>query len=248
MTTGGSGCGRFADDLAELALGTLTGRERAELLGHLEGCPRCTEEVEGLSAAADSLLLAVPEAEPPVGFEVRVLDRLAAARRDPSVPRLGARRRGGRRWAGPAGAPRTRSARRLVASAAAAALLAASVGFGIGRATGGGGRSNAAPGVALNGNVVEASLLSAGHARGVVYVDEGDPGWLFMTVERMGSVGPVTCEVTTASGHTVMLGTFWLQSGHGAWASQLPGNLGPLRSARVRASDGTVLASASLSV
>jgi hypothetical protein len=249
MTTESSGCAHFSDDLAELALGTLTGRERAELLSHLEECPRCTEELERFSAAADSLLLAVPEVEPPVGFEVRVLDRLAAERLDPPVPRLGATLQLGarRRSAAIARAPRARSGRRLVASAAAAAVLLAALGFGIGRATDGtGGGANAPQGAALNDHVHEATLLSAGHSRGVVYVYEGDPGWLFMTVDRMDSAGPVTCEVTTARGRTVMLGMFWLQSGQGAWASQLPDNLGPLRSARVSASDGTLLASASL--
>jgi hypothetical protein len=65
-------CDRFADDLALLALGTLAGRERAEILDHVEQCAECAAELEGLSATADALLLLAPEATPPAGFDRRV--------------------------------------------------------------------------------------------------------------------------------------------------------------------------------
>ena len=69
-------CAAISDDLAELALGTLTGRERVVALSHLESCARCSAEVEELSAAADQLLHLAPSAEPPVGFEAGVFERL----------------------------------------------------------------------------------------------------------------------------------------------------------------------------
>ncbi len=53
-------CERYADELAELALGTMTGRERAHILTHVESCPGCQAEMEQLSLAADSLLEVVP--------------------------------------------------------------------------------------------------------------------------------------------------------------------------------------------
>lgn len=75
-----------ADDLAALAIGSLTGRERVELLGHLEGCSQCQAILEGLVAAADALPLALHSAEPPPGFSRRVVEAMGRSRR------VGARR------------------------------------------------------------------------------------------------------------------------------------------------------------
>ena len=69
-------CAAVSGELAELALGTLTGRERVTALAHLEGCARCSAEVDSLSAAADQLLYLAPATEPPVGFEAGVFERL----------------------------------------------------------------------------------------------------------------------------------------------------------------------------
>jgi anti-sigma-K factor RskA len=69
-------CDEFAEVAAELALGVLTGRERARALAHLDGCETCREQVRELSMAGDELLALLPPAEPPAGFESRVLDRL----------------------------------------------------------------------------------------------------------------------------------------------------------------------------
>ena len=73
------GCEAYADELAELALGVLTGRERARVLSHVESCPRCAEELEQLSRAADTVVQAAPEMEPPMGFEVRLFERMGVA-------------------------------------------------------------------------------------------------------------------------------------------------------------------------
>ena len=70
------GCEDYADELAELALGVLTGRDRARVLAHVETCARCAEELETLSRTADSVLRAAPEMEPPLGFEVRLFERM----------------------------------------------------------------------------------------------------------------------------------------------------------------------------
>jgi hypothetical protein len=64
------------DRLAELALGQLAGRDRAEVLAHLAGCPACAAEVDALLAVSEHLLLGVEEAEPPAGFESAVLARV----------------------------------------------------------------------------------------------------------------------------------------------------------------------------
>ena len=99
------GCEEYGNELAELALGVLTGRERARVLSHVESCPRCAEELEILSRAADSVLQAAPEMEPPLGFEVRLFERMGVTDVTPTAPAppavaLGAGR-GGRRRGGP---------------------------------------------------------------------------------------------------------------------------------------------------
>src|ERR1700684_3379779 len=68
----GMGCAGFADVAAELALGALTGRERAEALAHLDRCAACRKHVRQLTAEA-----------PPPGFETRVLERLGLAAHRP---------------------------------------------------------------------------------------------------------------------------------------------------------------------
>ncbi|MFE5813003.1 zf-HC2 domain-containing protein [Streptomyces sp. NPDC056479] len=60
----------------ELALGVLSGQERAEAIAHLDRCATCREHVEQLTPVADGLLCLLPGSEPPVGFETRVMDRL----------------------------------------------------------------------------------------------------------------------------------------------------------------------------
>ena len=82
-------CARYEPELAEFALGISTGRDRAMVLAHVEDCARCRLEVDRLSAAADSLLELVPPADPPIGFEVRLFERM---RTGPSAALLPARR------------------------------------------------------------------------------------------------------------------------------------------------------------
>ena len=73
----------------ELALGIADGAERAAALSHLAHCPRCQQLVEDLGRLADDLLLLGPEIEPPLGFETRVRDRIAAtSARTGKRPRL----------------------------------------------------------------------------------------------------------------------------------------------------------------
>jgi hypothetical protein len=69
---------RFEVGLAELALGLLHGNERAALLEHVSSCAGCRAHLLDLETAAGSLLLGAPEADPPVGFQQRVLDMIHA--------------------------------------------------------------------------------------------------------------------------------------------------------------------------
>src|SRR5215469_3924836 len=113
-------CAVFQDAAAELALGILTGPDRAAALKHAERCASCQAEVASLAAAADRLLDLVPERGAPDGFE----SRMAAAFRQ-SVPGQAARRHRGK-------AARCRLAGwRRRASIAAAAAAAGALGFGL---------------------------------------------------------------------------------------------------------------------
>ena len=53
-------CDEFAGVAAELALGVLTGRERAAALAHLDGCESCREQVRELTMVQDELLALLP--------------------------------------------------------------------------------------------------------------------------------------------------------------------------------------------
>ena len=89
------GCAEFADVAAELALGVLTGRERARALAHLDWCDTRRENVRQLTVTGEELGL-LPAIEPPAGFETRVMERLGLAmlaRLRPATPQPGAPRR-----------------------------------------------------------------------------------------------------------------------------------------------------------
>jgi len=78
------GCAEFADAAAELALGVLTGRERARALAHLDQCEACRENVRQLTVTGEELVGLLPAIEPPAGFETRVMERLGLGTPAPS--------------------------------------------------------------------------------------------------------------------------------------------------------------------
>ncbi len=77
----GVDCAELREVSAELALGDLSGSERADALAHLARCPKCGQLVGELTRVAEDLLLLAPELEPPPGFESRVLAKLGEQRR-----------------------------------------------------------------------------------------------------------------------------------------------------------------------
>jgi hypothetical protein len=79
-------CSDLAEVAPELALEILGGDERAAAIAHLEGCVTCQLLVDTLAADADRLLMLAPTAEPPVGFQQRVLTSLIQVAR-PAAPR-----------------------------------------------------------------------------------------------------------------------------------------------------------------
>jgi hypothetical protein len=245
-------CAGLAEVATELALGVLTGRERAQAVAHLDRCDACREDVRQLMATSEALLTLLPSREPPAGFETRVLDRLGlpstadseAAGREP-VPIARYRHARPRRAPGARGSLRPR---RLVAAAAVAlAVVGAGVGgWGIGTASTAG-RVAAAPAPAtLN----SAALLTASHKEvGQVFLyqdtkEQGGQQWMNMSVDLPSGDGTVTCQIVDAHGQVTTVGSFQLAHGYGAWASAGPWGSGTINAARLLAPDGTVLATA----
>lgn len=207
--------------LPELAVGSLNGAERAGLLTHLEGCQGCRGELSGLAATADSLLLLAPYIEPPVGFEVGLVQ---------PAPGAGAARL------------RRRGRRRLGLAAAALVLLAAGAGIGGGLSLSSGpGRGSGA----VRGFVRLAVLASKGGEHGVAALALGSPSRLVMRVSDLGQAYWVDCVVTDGR-HEVSLGRFALQAGSGRWSVPLPPLVAPraIRSAELLGPGGRVLARA----
>jgi anti-sigma factor RsiW len=224
-------CDAYADDLAELALGVLTGRERARALSHVESCPRCSDELEQLSRAADMVVQAAPDMEPPVGFEVRLFERMGVP-----APRRGFGR-----------LRRVRPSHWVpVAVAAAAAVVALGLGFGLSSSPAPVATAPATTSSTPRQPVVAATLQSNGTAVGKVVAFGGAKPWMSMMLEDSAARGTVNCVVVTRDGVTLHVGTFVAQKGYGVWASPLPVDPARIRTAEVVSPSGAVLATASL--
>lgn len=237
-------CDELVGVAAELALGALTGRERADALAHLDQCEACREHVRRLTMTGEELFGLLPSCEPPAGFEIGVMARIGLISPSPAVGRRIGRvlHRGGsageqgrsgqtgRGWAG--------ATRRMLA---VAAVTLAVIGAGLG---GWGLRFAASP--PARSPLSSATLTSASHrAVGKIYVYDGSPGWLYMSVALGSGNGTVACRVAGADGHVTTIGSFRLAGGQGAWSGPSPGDDGLLTRAWLVSADGTVLASAS---
>jgi hypothetical protein len=237
-------CDELAGVAAELALGALTGRERADALAHLDRCEACWENVRRLTMTGEELFGLLPTCEPPPGFEIGVMARIGLFAASPAVGRRIGRvfhrggHAGGQRGSGRTGRGWARATRQMLA---VAAVTLAVVGAGLG---GWGLRFAASP--SAWSPLSSAALTSAGHrAVGKVYVYDGSPGWLYMSVDLGSGNGTVACRVAGADGHVTTVGSFRLANGHGAWGGPGSGDNGRLTRAWLVSADGTVLATAS---
>jgi Putative zinc-finger len=244
------GCAEFADVAPELALGVLTGRERARALAHLDWCEACRENVRQLTVTGEELVGLLPAIEPPAGFETRVMERLGLATPASAPARpLSPPRRFGRKlaswvaggWMGPAGAGRPR---RLLAAAAAAAVIVAGVGgWGLRAAT------SSPPASPLS----SATLLTATHqSAGKIYLYDSGSRWLYMSVNigpgrGIAGNGTVLCQVVGPDGHVTTIGSFRLTNGYGYWGSPDPATNGLPAGARLVTTTGAILATATFS-
>jgi hypothetical protein len=245
------GCAEFADVAAELALGVLTGRERARALAHLDWCDACRENVRQFAVTGEELVGLLPVIEPPAGFETRVMERLGLANPAPAPAPAPARQPGPARgfgrsfagwlaggWTGRAGAGRPR---RLLAAAGAAAVIVAGLGgWGLRAVTA------SPPASPLS----SATLLTATHqSAGKIYLYDSGSRWLYMSVNigpggGAAGNGTVLCQVVGPDGHVTTVGSFQLTDGYGYWGSPDPATNGHPAGARIVTTTGTVLATA----
>jgi anti-sigma factor RsiW len=223
-----STCPSFTDQLPELSLGVLTGRDRARVLAHVDSCPGCADELERLARTADMVVQVAPEVEPPLGFEVRLFARMGVEH-----------------------SPRRRFSRhipRWMPVAAAAAVLALGLGLGLGLSSG---PSTAPTASAHSGHVarlvVSAALISRGGDEvGHVVAFGGSSPWMSMVLADSAARGWVTCDVVTNTGKHETVGTFNAKAGYGTWGAPLHVQPSRLRAAKVLDSHGAVIASAVL--
>jgi hypothetical protein len=199
--SGADGFGRdeFSDSVIDFALGQLTGRERAAMLAHLEGCMRCRLEVQDLNGVVDELLLLAPAVNPPAGFEDRLSHRLSMRH------------------------ARQRRFRLLLVGVALIAVAA--IGFGAWSATAPGGSSHSVAGsfptVSGDGVARTGTLLVNGVERGVVVITFGQPDWMVISVRGTGWTRVVTCRIALTGGRSITAGSFVVSAGDGSWGTAL---------------------------
>ena len=74
-------CEQARDLAPEYGLGILAQEERAAMAAHVLRCPECRSEVEDYIRLGDDLMEVIPAAEPPPGFDRRVIESLHSRRR-----------------------------------------------------------------------------------------------------------------------------------------------------------------------
>ncbi|MER5788352.1 zf-HC2 domain-containing protein [Streptomyces sp. NPDC001980] len=236
--SGDAHCEKLREVGAELALGVLPGRERAEAVAHLDGCAACREYVRQLTGIGDRLIGLLPESDPPPGFETRVARSLA----EQAAGAEGAR-------AVRRGHVRVRRLRlRLAAVAATAAVAVGFAGWAVGSAVEGAVTASA-PAVESE-PVLVGDMIPAGGGQpvGEVYAHPGSPAWMFVSVALPGTPynGRVTCLLARADGTSTRVGDFPLRDGRGNWGVAVPVDLTRYSAARLTSADGSVLATAQL--
>lgn len=210
-------CRQCRESAAELALGVLSGVERARALAHLDQCAGCRNAVSALTLTGDRLVELIPGAEPPAGFEDRVMAALV-----PSAP-------GRRRWWVPA-----------AAAVVAIALLGG--GWTLGRTTRPGAPLEAS---STARTVVFAPLTAGGQEVGQAFLYPGQPSWIYLSMDTDSdaATGTVRCELIRQNGSAMPVGEFHLAKGYGGWGAPVPDG-GSFAAARVIDNTGAILATA----
>ena len=218
----------YEQDLVELALGEVSEPRRSQLLSHLTGCLRCRATYTEVVSAVDAVVPTAPEAQPPAGFDLRVLSAMGIG---------SSRRTVTNSW------PSRLSPGRLFL-AAAAVLMIAAVGVVGGALLGGSGeRQTASPAPLV---AADSAVLKTGDGATV-----GTAALAWMHEDRVMVVqlnqAPVgvryRCRVEMAEGNTMVLGHWTPSSAKGGtWV--MPAPQGDLNGVSLVTDSGQVWSSA----
>jgi hypothetical protein len=212
-------CPDIAEMAPELVLGVLDGPHRAAALGHLDTCASCRQTVEELTETAEKLFGLAPEADPPLGFETRVMARLQPAR----PPRR----------------------RRVVAAIVVSALLASAVTAVVidrrhamnARFT----HEYVAALRVLGGRSLHAAELrdTNGRRAGEVFLYDGHPSWWFVSLDKPGA-GPIVLELEFTGGRSTRSAPLAPTAAINSWGMRTDEALGNATAVRLLGPNGTV--------
>jgi anti-sigma factor RsiW len=190
-------CTHVRERAPDLALGALTGPERAEVVAHLDRCQACQTVVGEYASVADTLLELVPEAEPAAELSASVLAAM-------HPPRLRRRR------------PRRRRVAALVAAAALA--ITAATGLTVTLVRGGSESGTTATQALRSAPMVGAGDVTVGR---VVSTGERPPK-LAVSVDYLVADGRYRLTALDRRGDSVPVGTLEVSGGRGTWTGRAP--------------------------
>jgi anti-sigma factor RsiW len=183
-------CDVVRQSAPDFALGTLTGRERAEMVAHLDDCPSCQTLVGEYASVADSLLELIPEADPAGDVGAPVLAAMRPARRP--------------RW------------RHRVAALAAAAIIAIATATGITVAFRGQGDDSSTP--RASSVLRSAPMVGSGNVTvGRVVTTNDRPPTLAVSVDYWLPDGSYQVAARDRVGAATPVGSLDVTNGRGTW-------------------------------
>jgi hypothetical protein len=183
-------CDLVRQSAPDFALGALTGRERAEMVAHLDDCPSCQTLVGEYASVADSLLELIPEADPAGDVGAPVLVAMRPARRP--------------RW------------RHRVAALAAAAIIAVAAATGITVAFRGQGDDRSTP--RASSVLRSAPMVGSGNVTvGRVVTTNDRPPTLAVSVDYWLPDGSYQVAARDLAGAATPVGSLDVTNGRGTW-------------------------------
>ena len=208
--------------IPEVAMGVAPGPERASALAHIAGCAACRAELDRTAQTVDELLLLAPAVEPPSGFEARVHESFVNAQR--------------------------RTPRPLIAAIAAAGLVAAALtGVGLARWQGSDDRVVAdayqqtldvADGKSFHAaDLTMTSGPAVGSAAGHVFAYDGQPSWVFMTVDGVPSER-YRVQLVSEDGEVWDIGWCRVRDGYESWGTTVDVPVTTIDRLEMSSSDG----------
>jgi anti-sigma factor RsiW len=186
-------CTSVRERAPDLALGTLTGPERAEVVAHLDGCPSCQALVGEYASVADALLDLVPETQPATELAAPVLAAMQP--------------------------PRHRRRHHRVVALAAAAIIAicAATGLTVTLVSSGNGENSSSAAPALR----SAPMVGSGNLTvGRVVTTNDRPPKLAVSVDYWVPDGHYQLAARNRAGAAAPVGTLEVTNGRGTWTGR----------------------------